>query len=38
LEKNIKKKKHVEKHCSNQQCFKENNYKSKFSISLILKK
>jgi hypothetical protein len=28
----------VEKHCSNQQCFKEKNYKTKFSISSILKK
>jgi hypothetical protein len=28
----------VEKHCSNQQCFKEKNYKTKFLISSILKK
>jgi glutaminase len=26
------------KHCNNSQCFKEKNYKSKFSISSILKK
>jgi hypothetical protein len=32
------KKNHAEKHCSNQQCFKEKNYKTKFSISSILKK
>jgi len=40
LEKIIKKNKknHVEKHYSNQQCFKEKNYKNKFSINLILKK
>jgi hypothetical protein len=28
----------VGKHCSNPQCFKEKNYKVKFSISSILKK
>jgi len=28
----------VEKHCSNPQCFKEKNYKAKFSTSSILKK
>jgi hypothetical protein len=28
----------MEKHRSNQQCFKEKNYKTKFSISSILKK
>ena len=32
------KKKYAEKHCSNQQCFKEKNYKTKFLISSILKK
>ena len=32
------KKNHAEKHCSNKQCFKEKNYKTKFSISSILKK
>jgi hypothetical protein len=37
LEKNYKKN-HVGKHCSNSQCFKEKNYKAKFSISSILKK
>jgi glutaminase len=26
------------KHCNNSQCFKEKNYKAKFSISSILKK
>jgi len=33
-----KKKNHVGKHCSNPQCFKEKNYKAKFSTSSILKK
>jgi glutaminase len=33
-----KKKNHAGKHCSNQQCFKEKNYNSKFSTSSILKK
>jgi len=37
LKKN-KKKKHVGKHCSNPQCFKEKNYKTKFSTNSILKK
>jgi hypothetical protein len=32
------KKKHVEKHYSNPQCFKEKNYKTKFSTNSILKK
>ena len=32
------KKNHVGKHCSNPQCFKEKNYKAKFSISSILTK
>jgi hypothetical protein len=32
------KKNHVEKHCSNPQCFKEKNYNTKFSTSSILKK
>jgi hypothetical protein len=32
------KKNHVGKHCSNSQYFKEKNYKTKFSISSILKK
>jgi len=32
------KKKHVGKHCSNPQCFKEKNYKAKLSTSSILKK
>jgi hypothetical protein len=32
------KKNHLEKHRSNPQCFKEKNYKAKFSISSILKK
>jgi hypothetical protein len=31
-------KKHIGKHCSNPQCFKEKNYKSKFSTNSILKK
>jgi hypothetical protein len=34
----ITKKNHVGKHYSNPQCFKEKNYKVKFSISSILKK
>jgi hypothetical protein len=34
----MKKKKHVGKHCSNPQCFKEKNYKAKLSTSSILKK
>jgi hypothetical protein len=41
LEKNIiknEKKKHVGKHCSNPQYFKEKNYKAKLSTSSILKK
>jgi hypothetical protein len=29
------KKNHVEKHCSNTQCFKEKNYETKFSTSSI---
>jgi hypothetical protein len=33
-----KKKKHVGKHCSNPQCFKEKNYNAKFSTNSILKK
>jgi hypothetical protein len=37
LEKKTKKK-HVGKHCSNPQCFKEKNYKTKFSTNSILKK
>jgi len=39
LEKNHKKKhkNHVEKHCSNPQCFKEKNYKAKFSSSILKK-
>ena len=39
MEKIIKKtkKNHVEKHYSNPQCFKEKNYKVKFSTSSILK-
>jgi hypothetical protein len=36
--KKIIKKKHVKKHCSNPQCFKEKNYKAKFSVNSILKK
>jgi hypothetical protein len=36
--KNKNKKNHVKKHYSNQQCFKEKNYKTKFAISSILKK
>jgi len=32
------KKNHVEKYCSNPQCFKEKNYKAKFSTNSILKK
>jgi hypothetical protein len=36
--KNKNKKNRMEKHSSNQQCFKEINYKTKFSINLILKK
>jgi hypothetical protein len=32
------KKKHVGKHCSNPQCFKEKTYKAKFLTSSILKK
>jgi len=36
--KKIIKKNYAEKHCNNQQCFKEKNYKTKFSISLIFKK
>jgi len=32
------KKKHVGKHRNNPQCFKEKNYKDKFSTSSILKK
>jgi hypothetical protein len=36
--KNYKKKNNAEKHRSNKQCFKEKNYKTKFSISSILKK
>jgi len=35
--KNKNKKNHVGKHCSNPQCFKEKNYKVKFSFSSILK-
>jgi hypothetical protein len=31
-------KKNIGKHCSNPQCFKEKNYKSKFSTNSILKK
>jgi len=40
LDKKLKKiiKKHVGKHCSGPQCFKEKNYKAKFSTSSILKK
>ena len=34
----MEEKNHAEKHCSNQQCFKEKNYKAKFLISSILKK
>ena len=30
-------KNHVGKHCSNRQCFKEKNYKAKFSVSSIVK-
>jgi hypothetical protein len=36
--KKIIKKNHVRKHCSNPQCYKEKNYKAKFSTSSILKK
>ena len=28
----------MEKHCNNSKCFKEKNYKAKFSTNLILKK
>jgi hypothetical protein len=44
MKKNIKKiiekgkKPCVGKHCSNPQCFKEKNYKAKFSTNFILKK
>ena len=38
IKKTYTKKNHIEKHCNNQQCFKEKKYKTKFSINLILKK
>jgi hypothetical protein len=36
--KKIHKKNHVGKHCSNPYCFKEKNYRTKFSTNSILKK